>query len=80
MRTSTTGSKHVAGAVDGLGAAEVPRVHLYEERQRALVGEELAQIARHAERLTSLCRRDEADAALRASRTLSRILDAPDPA
>lgn len=76
--TSTSGSVHVAGAVHGLGAAEVPRIHRSEEQQRAIVATELAEISGHAERLTSLCRHEEADSARRAAEALSRALDATD--
>lgn len=78
MQTSTTGSVHVAGAAAGPGAAEAQRVHRSEDQQRAIVAEELAGLTGHVERLTSLCRREEADAARRAAQALARILNARD--
>ena len=74
--TSTTGSIHFAGAVPGLGTAETERHTRTEAQQRAIVAGEAAELSAHADRLGSLCRQDEADAARRALLILRRILDA----
>lgn len=73
--TGTTGSVHVAGAVQGLGAAEVERHTRTEEQQRAIVAAEVAELSAHVERLNSLCRPDDADAARRGLQILTGILD-----
>jgi uncharacterized protein len=70
-----TGTTHVAGAAEGLGAVEAERATRTEEQQRAIVAVEVAELAGHVERLTRLCRRDEADGARRGLTTLTRILD-----
>ena len=67
-------SEHVAGSVAGLGATEVPRVHLTDDQVRAIVTREHAELMGHAEHLTRLCRRDEADAARRAADCLAAVL------
>lgn len=74
---SASGSIHFAGATHGLGAADVERLTRSEEHQRAIVANEVAELSAHADRLNSLCRRDEADAARRALQILTAILDAP---
>ncbi len=71
--------EHVAGATAGLATTEVERLELTEARQRELVAAELAQLRAHAERLTSLCRRDEANDARRAARALEGTLAAATP-
>lgn len=73
--TSAAGSIHFAGAIHGVGGAEVERRTLTEKEQRNLVAAEAAELSHHADRLSTLCRRDEADAARRASRILSGILE-----
>ena len=67
-------SEHVAGSVAGLAATEVPRVHLTDDQVRAIVTREHAELMGHAERLTRLCRRDEADAARRAADSVAAVL------
>ena len=71
---STMGTPHIAGATAGLGATEAPRRDLTEDHERAIVARERAELLSHADRLTRLCRRDEADAARRAAATLSDVL------
>ena len=73
-------SQHFAGATPGLGATEVPRVDLAEEQVRAIVAHERAELMAHAEQLTRLCRRDEADAARRAAGALADVVAQVDPA
>lgn len=74
---SAEGSEHIAGATAGLGATEAERIALTEEQQRALVAHEQAELSAHAERLTALCRRDEADGARRAAQVLGHALAHP---
>lgn len=71
----TGGSTYIAGATSGLGAAEAPRRPLSDEAERALVAQERVELLSHADRLTTLCRRDEADGARRAAETLARALE-----
>jgi len=71
---TTLVSEHVAGATRGLGATEVARVDLSEDQVREIVAHERADLMAHAERLTRLCRRDEADAARRAAEVLAAVL------
>ncbi|HRY10120.1 MAG: hypothetical protein H6528_02345 [Actinobacteria bacterium] len=66
----------IAGSVSGLGTAEVPRIELSEQEQVAIFTAEMAELAHHVDRLTTLCRRDEADAARRALSILGGVLDA----
>jgi hypothetical protein len=67
-------SEHFAGDTAGLGATEVARVDLTEEHVGAIVAHERADLLAHAERLTRLCRHDEADAARRAADALGAVL------
>jgi hypothetical protein len=67
-------SEHVAGATAGLAATELPRRELSSTEAVAIVVDERAALLHHAERLARLCRRDEADAALRGATALSRAL------
>jgi hypothetical protein len=67
-------SEHVAGGTAGLAATEVPRRELTATEAAAIVVDERAALLHHAERLARLCRRDEADAALRGATALSRAL------
>lgn len=71
---TATGSRHFAGAVSGLGAAEVERLTQGEEQQRTIIADEVAELSAHVGRLDSLCRRDEADAARRALQILTGVL------
>jgi hypothetical protein len=73
-------SPHFAGSTPGLAATEVTRVDLTEEQVRAIVDHERAELLAHAERLSRLCRRDEADAARRAAGALADVVaQAPQP-
>ena len=76
--TSTPESVHFAGSARGLGAAEVERLTNTEDQQRIIVASEIAELTHHAERLNTLCRRDEADAARRAARVLGGLLESAD--
>jgi hypothetical protein len=67
-------SEHVAGATAGLAATELPRRELSATEAAGIVVDERAALLHHAERLARLCRRDEADAALRGATALSRAL------
>lgn len=77
--TSTLGSEHVAGALVGLGAAEAPRREVPDEEQRRIVAAHQAELGAHAERLTALCRHEEADAARRSADVLGRVLAGAEP-
>lgn len=66
----------IAGSAGGVGAAEVTRAHLSEQEQVAIVEHEIVELTQHVERLTRLCRRDEADATRRAITTLRGIVQA----
>ena len=68
-------SAHVAGATAGLGTTEAARQTLTPEAERALVAQERVELLSHADRLTRVCRRDEADGARRAADTLARALE-----
>ena len=72
----STQDSPIAGSMGGLGTAEVPRLALSEQEQIAIATAEIAELASHAERLATLCRRDEADAVRRALQILSGVLDA----
>ena len=72
---STVGSQHFAGATAGLGATEVERLTLTEEQQRVIVTREQAELTAHAERLSALCRHDDATQARRAADALAHALD-----
>jgi uncharacterized protein YqeY len=72
----SVGTAHVAGATQGLGAAEVPRLTLTEQNRLSIVAREAAELTDRVERLTRLCRRDEADGARRALSVLTNVLDA----
>jgi uncharacterized protein YqeY len=74
--THSVGTAHVAGATQGLGAAEVPRLTLTEQNRLSIVAREAAELTDRVERLTRLCRRDEADGARRALSVLTNVLDA----
>jgi hypothetical protein len=76
--TSSPESVHFAGSTRGLGAAEVERLTRTEDQQRTIVAAEIAELTHHAERLNTLCRRDEADAARRAARILGGLLESAD--
>lgn len=67
-------SPHFPGARAGLGSAEAPRRALSPEEVRAIVVRERDDLLSHAQRLSRLCRRDEADGARRAADTLTRIV------
>ena len=73
-------SPHVAGATHGLGATEAPRATLTDERVRSIVAGERSELLAHAERLTKMCRRDEADGVRRAADTLAGLLAAAEDA
>jgi hypothetical protein len=72
-------SAHVAGATAGLGTTEAARQTLTPEAERALVEQERVELLSHADRLTRVCRRDEADGARRAADTLARALEQSAP-
>lgn len=72
---TSSGSTHVAGATSGLASTEAQRRDLSHEQQRALIADERSELLAHAERLTRMCRLDEADGARRAAATLGDILD-----
>ena len=69
------GSTHIAGASAGLGTTEAARRTLTPEAERALVAQERVELLSHADRLTRVCRRDDADGARRAADTLARALE-----
>jgi hypothetical protein len=71
---TTKGSQHVAGATGGLGATEAQRATLSEDQVRAIVIGERIELLVHAERLTKMCRRDEADGVRRAADTIAALL------
>ena len=73
---AAAGSEHVAGATPGLGSTEHDRLVLDESDRRAVLAAEAAELAGHVERLTRLCRVDEADGARRGLRVLAGVLDA----
>lgn len=73
-------SQHFAGATPGLGATEVARIELSDEQVLELVAHERADLLAHAERLTRLCRRDEADSARRAAGVLAAAMSRAMPA
>jgi uncharacterized protein YqeY len=72
---TTAESEHFAGSTAGLGAAEVERLTLTEQRQRSILAGEVAQLLEHVHRLDRLCRRDEADGVRRAVQTLQAVMD-----
>lgn len=72
-------SAHVAGAVAGVGTAEVPRREMPEAEARAIVERQRAELRDHAGRLAQLCRFEQADAARRAVRALDELLGIEDP-
>jgi hypothetical protein len=65
----------IAGSRGGLGASEATRAELSESQQIAIVRHEMSELASHVERLTRLCRREEADAAKRALAILEDVVD-----
>ena len=67
-------SAHLAGSTPGLGSTEVPRIDVADDQVRAIVTRERAELVGHAERLTRLCRRDEANAARRGANSLAAVL------
>lgn len=73
--TAVSDTPHIAGAARGLGATEAPRSPVDEEEQRVIVAAEAAELAGHVDRLTRLCRLDEADGARRGLRVLTDLLD-----
>lgn len=72
---ATTGSRHVAGAVEGLAATEVVRRVVTDEEQRRIVALEIAELDSHNERLLRLCRFDEADGVRRGGQALTRAME-----
>jgi hypothetical protein len=66
---------HIAGATAGLRSTEVPRVVLDEPDQRAILADEASQLAGHVDRLTRVCRLDEADGARRGLKVLRDLID-----
>lgn len=70
------GTVHVAGATAGVRSTEVSRLELDEHEQRSILAEEAAELASHVDRLTRLCRLDEADGARRGLTVLRGLLDA----
>lgn len=70
------GTAHVAGASAGLRSTEVPRLVLDEDERRAILSDEAAELAGHVDRLTRLCRLDEADGARRGLTVLRGLLEA----
>ena len=66
----------IAGSAGGLGASEVERAHLGQQEQRTIVEREIVELASHIDRLTRLCRRDEADATRRAMEILRGVVQA----
>ncbi len=74
--SSAEGSEHVAGATPGLRSTEHQRLGLDENEQRSVLASEAAELASHVDRLTRLCRLDEADGARRGLRVLAGVLDA----
>jgi uncharacterized protein len=74
---TSIGTEQIAGASSGLGSTEARRMALSIDQERQIVAAERAELLHHADRLTRLCRLDEADAARRAAGALSGVLDAP---
>lgn len=70
------GTVHVAGATSGLRSTEAPRIMLDEHEQRSILADEAAELAGHVDRLTRLCRLDEADGARRGLTVLRGLLEA----
>ena len=66
----------IAGSAGGLGASEVERADLGRQEQRTIVEREIVELASHVDRLTRLCRRDEADATRRAMEILRGVVQA----
>ncbi len=64
----------IAGSRGVLGTSEAARAELSEPQQIAIVKHEISELASHVERLTRLCRREEADAAKRALAVLGGIV------
>jgi hypothetical protein len=73
----TVTSPHFPGALAGLGSGDAARRELTESEMHAIVAHERDDLLSHADRLTRLCRRDEADGARRAAATLTGLLVAP---
>lgn len=71
---TTAGTADFAGATPGLAATEAPRVTLSEQQERQIVTDTAAEFSAHSQRLTRMCRHDEADGARRATDTLEAIL------
>ena len=67
----------IAGSAGGLGTSEVARATLSEDEQIAIVTEEISELAQHVERLTRMCRLEEADAARRALTILRGVVQVP---
>lgn len=71
-------SDHVAGAVAGLGAAEVPRRRLSAEQERALVLAELTEREAAAARYRGLGHAEHADQLIAEADALRPFLDLPE--
>lgn len=74
---AATSHEHIAGSTAGLGATEARRHDVPVASQRAIVAEHRAELLAHAERLTQLCRHEEADGVRRAAGTLGQLLERP---
>jgi hypothetical protein len=72
---TSIGTEHVAGASTGLRSTEARRMALSIDQERQIVADERAELLHHADRLTRLCRLDEAAAARRAAGALTGVLD-----
>ncbi len=66
----------IAGSAGGLGASEAPRAALSDRQHIAIVNQEVSELASHVERLTRMCRLQEADAAKRALAILGAVVRA----
>lgn len=71
-------SAHLAGAVAGLGAAEVPRRRLTQEQERALVLDEITEREGAAARYRGLGHPEHADQLIAEAEALRPFLDWPD--
>ena len=67
----------IAGSTAGLGATEARRQEVSAKGQRAIAAEHRTQLLAHAERLTQLCRHEEADGVRRAAKVLEQLLSQP---
>jgi uncharacterized protein YqeY len=74
LRSAPSGQSHaIAGAVDGLGAGEVPRRELGPEDVAAIIERELLERRTAAASYASLGRREEADALRRQADLLEAL-------